>query len=518
MNQVLRIFRKDTRRFWVEILLSLLVLAIYVNRYHLQYQVQSVFPQPNFLFVVRNPDSLLAALIPATWWLLIARVIQAESLTGDRQWWLTRPYRWKSLLAAKALFLLFWIYIPYLLSQVLVMSRASLAPLGHPSHWFFLLAFVSSVVIVPLVAIATITRNFARMTATLLGSMVAAIAFMVVASENGPVYALTTPYLHHGYIFSVLFAGGVTAIVLQYATHRVQLTRGILVSVAALAACVGLVLIAARQGEADRLFPAPNAGSAPPLQITYQPTPSNPLYIYPAPKPGMLYTQLPFEISGVAQGAAVELETIRFTLDAGNGETWNSPWWNARSIQYLSGTYHPGVVVMLSREQYQRFRAAPITLHVTLGVTELRAASETTVAFSEGDFKVQNFGVCTSTREWFLRQTVFCRTEVGQTPLTHIATTWSNYPCSGPQPEPQGAFTGAAWTGQVYPDPFDNIWNPVALNMVNYDWRRSNGHMVNPRDLTLCPGTPIHFTQFAIVRRTQVSLTVPNFQLPTESR
>jgi hypothetical protein len=37
-------------------------------------------------------------------------VIHAEALVGDRRFWLTRPYEWKKLLGAKALFLLVFLY------------------------------------------------------------------------------------------------------------------------------------------------------------------------------------------------------------------------------------------------------------------------------------------------------------------------------------------------------------------------------------------------------------------------
>jgi hypothetical protein len=234
----------------------------------------------------------------------------------------------------------------------------------------------------------------------------------------------------------------------------------------------------------------------------------------------MLYVQLPLEFSGVAEGSAVELNDVKFTMDA-NGQQWTapwwhwtSPWWTTRELHFLPGTYDPGVQIMMSREQYERFKSFPIVLHVTFAVTELYAASETSAIVSNTDFSVNGYGVCASPSQWYLHQALFCRAEIGQSRLTHITTTWSNYPCSGPQPQPQDALTGSAWAGEAYSDPLDHVWNPVVLNIVQPDAHRSNGHMVGTHDLTFCPGTPVHFIQYAVTRRTRVSLTIPDFQLP----
>src|SRR5256885_7885270 len=53
--------------------------------------------------------TLVMILLPLAWWTLIARVIHDEVLPGDNQFWITRPYSWKSLLGAKALFILAFI-------------------------------------------------------------------------------------------------------------------------------------------------------------------------------------------------------------------------------------------------------------------------------------------------------------------------------------------------------------------------------------------------------------------------
>ena len=71
------------------------------------------------------------ALVPVSWWLLISRAVHAEALVGDRQFWITRPYEWKSLLAAKLLFLAIYIYASILLAQCALLRAAGFHPLSY---------------------------------------------------------------------------------------------------------------------------------------------------------------------------------------------------------------------------------------------------------------------------------------------------------------------------------------------------------------------------------------------------
>src|SRR5580704_12726232 len=113
MNQTLHIFLKDARRFWAEIFVSVAVTAGLIgicivmhgsNNYALDLHTQ----------IFATLAGLLMVLVPAGWWVLITRVIHAERLVGDTQFWITRPYVWNKLLSAKLLFLLAFLYLPFL--------------------------------------------------------------------------------------------------------------------------------------------------------------------------------------------------------------------------------------------------------------------------------------------------------------------------------------------------------------------------------------------------------------------
>src|SRR6266436_6011069 len=98
MKQIVHIFKKDVRRHWPEILISLAVLALFVWRESGQWRYRA------YLSDDRISGYLTAAInvgLMLCWCVLTVRLIQSESLVGDRQFWITRPYEWKRLLAAK---------------------------------------------------------------------------------------------------------------------------------------------------------------------------------------------------------------------------------------------------------------------------------------------------------------------------------------------------------------------------------------------------------------------------------
>jgi hypothetical protein len=97
MKQILHIFAKDCRHFWPEILISVALVGALVRIYPSTWLANSgLYAVAGGGFLPGMLDAgffaaLLTALVPVSWWLLIARVIHAEALVGDRQFWVTRP-------------------------------------------------------------------------------------------------------------------------------------------------------------------------------------------------------------------------------------------------------------------------------------------------------------------------------------------------------------------------------------------------------------------------------------------
>ena len=126
MNQVIHIFRKDVQHWWKEIAVSLTLLAVYVWSEPATWVSGAAGLSG---FATRSSIAeLVTELLPISWWLLVLRVVQDEALVGDRQFWVTRPYEWKKLLAAKVLFGAAFVSVPLLLAQFSLLQLAGFPP------------------------------------------------------------------------------------------------------------------------------------------------------------------------------------------------------------------------------------------------------------------------------------------------------------------------------------------------------------------------------------------------------
>src|SRR5581483_756959 len=127
MRQALHILKKDIRYLWIEIAVTMLAMGMFVVTASQSAQRwSSPLPQTVASFSMN-------LLLPFAWWTLIVRAIHAETLTGDRQFWPTRPYRWRSLLLAKALFFVLFVNLPLFVAQAIVVAAHGFSPAAELS-------------------------------------------------------------------------------------------------------------------------------------------------------------------------------------------------------------------------------------------------------------------------------------------------------------------------------------------------------------------------------------------------
>ena len=110
MRQAIHIFRKDARYCWPYIAAVVALTAVHAW----QASVDTPWPEDYRLY---TSDSLIALLMVLAWWLVIGAAVHGECLTGDRQFWTTQPYSWRSLLAAKLLFFAVFLALPVFISD-----------------------------------------------------------------------------------------------------------------------------------------------------------------------------------------------------------------------------------------------------------------------------------------------------------------------------------------------------------------------------------------------------------------
>jgi hypothetical protein len=526
MKQILHILAKDTRHLWIEILLSVAVTVAFAvacpASWRAAVEFRSLSPEVRYspyemqLFV-----RILELLVPASWWLLISNLIHDERLVGDRQFWLTRPYEWKKLLAAKLLFLLVFLYLPLFIAQCYLLAVAGFSPLSYLPGLLFNLCLISGIVILPLVAIAAVTSNFARMTLVLLGILLSTAAFTALAVRIN-LASMTLPW-ETGVDLAVLICFCCAAIVSQYFTRNTRASVLLLFAVPGLCFFVDQ-FIAPSQVLVELSYPLSTSAAAAPAQFTYSPSGisglNNPLSTA-ARLSRQVSIQIPLEVSGVADRSVVIPDAIKATVETAGGFRWDSAWQLlfGRNISPDEKTAYVSFDMPLAI--YDQLQSAPLTVHLTLALTQAQAGRVTSVSLPAGRFSVPDFGNCSPQARLSDPLTdpkevlgIYCVSALREPHFTQIQLVAHNQNSNCDAGQADASVPNSTWKGSLSSSPAQfglssvqfpyGVW-PTAEDYV--DRGNSNLH--------LCLGTPITFTRYDVLRRAQVAVTIEGLQLPT---
>lgn len=515
MKQILHIFAKDARHFLPEILVSLAITIafawIYPNEW-LRSQYSGAVAG-GFFFEAALLASFLTLLVPVSWWLLVSRVIHAETLVGDCQFWVTRPYDWKKLVAAKVLFLFCFLYLPLFLAQCFLLMRAGFSPLAHLGGLLFNLFLISAILVLPLLALATVTSTFARMTLVILGVLLCFIAVSALSAALNHI-SISDPLPDH-LTLPLLFCGLLAIVVFQYFARRTWLARILLIA---------LVVVTwagtsfnSNDALIHRAYPRMNNTQRPSLQLPVQDSLDQPT-AYPNRSPKWIVITLPLRISGIADGYAWSAENVKVSVEGPHGLVWNSPWQAMYTNRSLPGQPDFIVHFEVERATFDQMKSTPVTLHLTFAWTQLRSGPPYRIDIPTHDFVVPGFGICSPDINLGAPHSqldgISCRHALRQPQLTYVDTRWSEDPCSGPATATGGGIEGSGWTGSVDRDPAEFSISGVSntpLPLSN-NWNEGQNRPTKPRHI--CPGTPLTFTEYSVAQRTQSDFIIPNFRLP----
>ena len=349
MNRVLTIFLKDARHLWLQVLMFFATVAL------------AVVTDP--ALGAHRFEYLAKILEPVACWVLIVAVIHEERLIGHEQYWLTRPYTWKNLVAAKALFLVVFVSLPLFVCQYTILAAANgSVPLNWIAPLLWRQVFFAIFVILPAVAFAAVTANLAQV----LLCVVVSFPFFVVssnlfhASDWGGFAWIRTCAV------AVVILSGVAAVVtLQYTRRRTGIAR---VAVGATLALTAAVACAPRWGPAfavQQLFARQSVrDAAVSLAVDASAIGTHPVETQagmPAPNPGML--EIPLRVRDVPPGLWLGGEWVSVTLEA-PGERWNSKW---RPAQFMRGLREEvgWILVYPDPDFYGRWKNTPVKLSAT---------------------------------------------------------------------------------------------------------------------------------------------------------
>lgn len=239
MRQALHIFKKDVRHLWIEIAVAITVVVAFTFT-GARRALWLVDPTTNRTAAW----TMVLILLPLTWWTLIARVIHGETLPGDRQFWITRPYSWKSLLGAKALFILAFINLPMFLADIAIVRAYGLHPLrAELPGLLWSQVLLAIVFVLPIAALSALTGGFVQLILSILAPCAIALAVAIVVPEVvlGGFWG-GSEWIRAYYVFLVISLAAPAILVWQYATRRTTTAR-ILAIASAILAVLGIALI-----------------------------------------------------------------------------------------------------------------------------------------------------------------------------------------------------------------------------------------------------------------------------------
>src|SRR5579871_758084 len=157
MKQAIHILHKDLRRLWPAVAIAL-ALQLLFTYFEMQPHRTVFATSINSL----SPEALVDLLLPVAWWYLICTLIYQEALPGDRQFWITRPYAWKNLLASKLLLILLFINLPVALADCLILRAQGFSIGAHAAALLWHQIPFSLLLLLPPFVLGSVTRHLGQ--------------------------------------------------------------------------------------------------------------------------------------------------------------------------------------------------------------------------------------------------------------------------------------------------------------------------------------------------------------------
>jgi hypothetical protein len=410
VKQVLHIFRKDVRHLWLNI-----VVVVLLSIAHAVFDVLSWPVDLPGIVRANEIAYLLNILLPLGLWFLIAQLVFQEALPGDRQFWLTRPYRWTSLLASKILFVIVFAAVPLFVSDCYILAAQGFAVWGvFPTLLLRQLA-VAALFLLPSLTLATLTTGLAQFVLAWFILLLVFILEMVLEFRSssfdvgsGVVFVSS---------FAAIFAG---VAIWQYAQRRTMAARVALLAIAStlLPATKAVSYLPSLRPAAPALPASPRGFDIRVAYHTDQHIPSS--QSWQEPPKGFALARIPLSVAGLPPNTL--LRGRASTSIELRGRTWLKPgekW--AGSVEHSGGQYWQ--TIYLPKSGLTVFAQQPAGLRASIDFEVVNDRVETIVALTKPTFRVPNVGLC----RLFQNTILTCRTG-----LAHSVETSIRY-----SPEPQ---------------------------------------------------------------------------------
>jgi hypothetical protein len=374
MQQTIHILLKDARRNWAYIAVVLAITAM----------LTVLTPRwvPVYGRETKNLNGLvdiLGFLLPVAWWFTIAHLIHGEALAGDRQFWVTRPYSWKSLFAAKFLFCVVFLVAPHLAFDWIVLSVDGFSPQGMIPGLLWRQCSLFGVPMLPALVLAAVTRNMRQFA---LVSLALAIAFVGMAEAEmlHPSCGIATALANGAdlkWCGTILYAGGAMALLLWlYARRRTGAARAIVAAVVVWALVQSAWPPRAVAWAAQKQ-PAPAEHAE--IAVVFAPQRGGLVMAGGSWANDKVQVDIPIELTGRSRDL-LDVEMASVSILPEHGAVWSSAWnWHVNASKRRGKDW---MEMGLEPQVFQRLNGGPVKVRAVFGVVVYE--TETTTRFAPG--------------------------------------------------------------------------------------------------------------------------------------
>lgn len=374
MKQALHILKKDVRHLRYDIAITLAAAIV-------------------FIAASLHNTSGLGSILPVTWWFLIARLVHAEAIPGHRQFWITRPYRWKSLLGAKLLFIALFVNLPLLIADAVIIHSAGFSVMHQLPGLLWTQVLTIAAFVLPAAAFSAVTSGLPELlSATLI------VVLGVLARLFGTFWIswgsfwFELEWVRTYCLVGQLAAGAAIILLWQYArraTTKMRLVAGgtafLLLITNALLPWTAAFALQTRLVRRDATLQS--------IRVSLDSGRKWLGRIY-ASEEDQVTVELPLQISGVPSGMDVKPQGLTLAIKAANGASWTAKQAPPETLNFEANIISLKAVV--SKSFYAKVKDQTLRLQGKLYVTLYERRPGIPIPLNGRPVPVDATGVCSA--------------------------------------------------------------------------------------------------------------------------
>jgi len=297
----LHILMKDTRRLWPAIVAAILLLGTLarLDRWRSDW-------------LISPTEGYLNILIPIAWACLIALAVEQDAIPGDRQFWITRPFRTRSIFAAKALFAVLFVHVPSLVADCYILAMRGFSPATYAAELLVKQVVLACALTIPALALASLVRSFSHFVMEVVAVAAVCLVLSGSAWREPILFEPLLDVVRREFLIGIVAVAGIAVLISQYAGRRVLLSRGIAAGVG-VAASIFFASLLPPSALALRTAVSPGA---PKVSMRLDDGPHNRRVIWG----GRTMVALPIVFDGLAEGESVRVEPVETEIVTASGQ------------------------------------------------------------------------------------------------------------------------------------------------------------------------------------------------------